>query len=70
MKHIIGVVLLILNGLILSLILSCFKEAIGEAKKTKHKHKVLITVVCFLGDAWELIAIAFLTLMFGLICLY
>ena len=70
MKHILGVVLLISNGLVLSLMVACFKDAIGDAKKAKHKNKALITICCFLGDAWDLFAIVFLTLMFGLICLY
>ena len=69
MKRIFGVILLISNGLILSLIWSCFKEAIHDAKESNHKHKILITIICFLGDAWDLFALDFLTLMFGLICL-
>lgn len=69
MKQICGVILLILNGIILSLICSCLKEAISDSKKSKCKHKILVTFICFLGDAWELIALAFLTLAFGLICL-
>lgn len=67
MKSIIGVALLILNGVILSGIWSCFKEARYDAKNSKRK--VLMTIVCFLADAWELFSLAFITLMFGLICL-
>ena len=68
MKHMVGVILLILNGLVLSGIWSCFKEAIHEAKNSRHK--VFITIICFLADSWELITLAFLTLMFGLICIH
>ena len=69
MKHIIGVVLLILTGMILTLIWSCLKEAIFDGKTSSNKHKLLLTIICFLGDAWDLIVLAFLSLMFGLICL-
>ena len=37
MKRIFGVILLISNGLILSLIWSCFKEAIHDAKESNNR---------------------------------
>ena len=68
MKQILGVILLIANGMILSIILSCFKDALRDAKKTKHK--IFWTIVGFGADAWEFCTLAFLTLMFGLICIF
>lgn len=69
MKRIFGVILLILNDIILSVIYSCLKDAIIDSKTSKCKHKILVIFICFLGDAWEVIELAFLTLAFGLICL-
>lgn len=69
MNHIIGVILLIFNGLFLCLTIRSFKEALNDAKKSNCKNKLFITIICFLGDAWEIIALDFLTLMLGLICL-
>ena len=44
MKQILGVILLIANGMILSIILSCFKDALRDAKKSKTQD--------FLDNCW------------------